>query len=504
MNDRESGQGVDDIDAMPIPRNRCVSVVHILKLLSARSEGRMSVSEFADALSSLAVGAYDAKTMMLYRASTAGLAEPIRCPSLHSGGIKRSDVIVELYNLRFWDEPDATLRINGDEVDPRDILVEKRTGLEIARHLWRFAFPDDERVIDTTTLTSQEEAEAEYRRLERELTNKLINSAKEEPAFIISALCGAILKRDDAHCKLFGPWINDGTVRIYGDLARMALHKIDGKTACDPVAEYWRLTDWAMDHAPTPREPFFERYNVRSPVDLIYLMLRELEGQRFFGEAIRLVMAYVYEGVPVYRARPDGTYEELERDSPDMQAMRYLGQSDMCVNAGLSMFPSIMRPEYHFKASDFAAYAVFFHGGAPDGEEALNVLRDNYRRYIGASDYSATTTSPGAIQDEVRRLERELAAARNELVEARNAKAASPASRWPWGEYTTPALDALAEIGREHFGPGIKRDPPPAKAFTRYGLTAEESHAKVLAGIFKEQSALNKKIRATAAKSGRK
>jgi len=511
MTDKKINQDGRDIDAKPIPRDCCTSVVNILECLAARSEGRMTVPEFADALSSSTVGAYDGGAMMLYHGNTAGLVEPIQYSSLDSGRTKRADIILELYNCHFWDDPGATLRINGDETNLRDVLVETTVGVEIARRLWKFAFPDDGRVINKITLMSPEEVDAEHDRLrdehlklERQVTDMLLETCRERPLFVIASLCSAILKTDDKACELFEPWVGDGDGRIYGDLARTALHRIQAKSACDKTAKYWRLRDWAMDHAPIPREPYFDRYNIRSPREFINVLLRELEGERFFGEAIRLVMVYIYEGVPVYRARRDGTYEEVERESPDVQAMRYLGQTGMCADAGLSMFPDIMRPEYYFKASDFAAYAIFFHGGAPDGEEALNVLRENYRRYIGANDYNASGQSASAAEEEVGRLKRELATTRNELAEARNMKATGSTMSWPWGEYTTPALDALADIGREHFGSGVRHDPPAAKAFAKYGLKPEESHAKVLAGIFKDQSALNRKIRARGVNSGRK
>src|SRR5690348_3224571 len=120
MTDNKIDQDSSDIDAKPIPRDRCTSVINMLERLSAQSDGRISVSEFADALTSHSVGAYDAETMMLYSGSTGRLAEPIQFSDLESGRAGREGILVELYNVRVWDDPDAMLRSNGVETDPRE------------------------------------------------------------------------------------------------------------------------------------------------------------------------------------------------------------------------------------------------------------------------------------------------------------------------------------------------------------------------------------------------
>lgn len=109
-----------------------------------------------------------------------------------------------------------------------------------------------------------------------------------------------------------------------------------------------------------------------------------------------------------------------------------------------------------------------------------------------------------ALKVEVERLNRELTEARvAPAKEPPSAEKAQPA-RWPWGEYTTPALETIARVGCAHFGPTGNRKAPRAKDFSKHGLTnPEDRDAKTLAAIFNQGSALNGKIRPGATNKSR-
>lgn len=150
VSDISLGQDVDGAlteRARPLPRSRLVSIVGILKAIARISEGTLTVAELADAIHSRA---YDGDTMMLYRGGGYGLAEPITGNPLdeNSGYNERVGIVCELFNVRFWDDPKATI----SHTDARDFLVLRKDGVEIARRLWKFFYPNRELAIDESNL----------------------------------------------------------------------------------------------------------------------------------------------------------------------------------------------------------------------------------------------------------------------------------------------------------------------------------------------------------------
>lgn len=142
--------------AKPQPQSRLVSIVSILRKVAELSQGELTVSELADALTSSAFNVYDADTMMLYPRMSSGLAEPINSqyrPDKVTGYNWRMDIICEIYNSGFWNNPDATILARPyGRIDVHDLLVLKDDGVEIARRLWRLFYPNQEMTIDESVI----------------------------------------------------------------------------------------------------------------------------------------------------------------------------------------------------------------------------------------------------------------------------------------------------------------------------------------------------------------
>lgn len=103
------------------------------------------------------------------------------------------------------------------------------------------------------------------------------------------------------------------------------------------------------------------------------------------------------------------------------------------------------------------------------------------------------------LKDKLARLtvERDMVIKQRQKVEQGEKVEDAQSSRWPWGEYTTPALDALAEVAGKYCGPDNTDPHPPAKEFSRFGLAKDDDRdAKVMAAILNRGSALNARITA--------
>ena len=134
------------------PKSRLVSIVSILRKVAELSQGEITVAELADALASSASKAYDGDTMMLYPGGGSGLAEPINSPyrpDKVTGYNWHVEIICEIYNSRFWENPGATIMARPyGRIDVENLLVLKDDGVEIARRLWRFFYPNQKMTID--------------------------------------------------------------------------------------------------------------------------------------------------------------------------------------------------------------------------------------------------------------------------------------------------------------------------------------------------------------------
>lgn len=137
----------------PQPKSRLVSIASILRKVAELSEGELTVGELADALT---CSAYDALTMMLYSNGGSGLAEPLNSqyrPDKTTGFNWRADTIHELYKSHFWDNPGTSmLTYPHGRIDAENLLVLKDDGVEIARRLWKFFYPNQEKVMDISRI----------------------------------------------------------------------------------------------------------------------------------------------------------------------------------------------------------------------------------------------------------------------------------------------------------------------------------------------------------------
>ena len=134
-----------------MPKSRLVSLVGIVQAVSGISEGKLTIPEVADALSTV----YDGDTMMIYEGGGYGLAPPVIGNPLdeHSGYKQRVDTVAEIYNSHFWD---GSYAIHG-RVKLSNYMVLSEDAVVIAQRLWRFFFPRQEREIDVAELVSAEQ-----------------------------------------------------------------------------------------------------------------------------------------------------------------------------------------------------------------------------------------------------------------------------------------------------------------------------------------------------------
>lgn len=152
MMEQELNEAAADL-AKPQPKSRLISIVSILREVAELSEGELTVGELADALAFGASKAYDGDTMMLYPGGGHGLAEPILGDPRHCGYNERGDIICELYNSEFWNKPDATILARPyGRIDVERLLVLKDDGVEVARRLWQFFYPNQEKAIDISRI----------------------------------------------------------------------------------------------------------------------------------------------------------------------------------------------------------------------------------------------------------------------------------------------------------------------------------------------------------------
>ena len=125
-----------------MPRSRLVSLVRLVETLAEASGGRALVPELADALTSVRGG----DDWMLYAAAGPGLADGIDDFAYEEfGGYNaRGDVLCELMNCRFWENPEATIR----EVAATKIMMLRDDATNLAERLWTMFFPGEERSIE--------------------------------------------------------------------------------------------------------------------------------------------------------------------------------------------------------------------------------------------------------------------------------------------------------------------------------------------------------------------
>jgi hypothetical protein len=118
-----------------LPKSRLVSVVQLIEWFAQKSDNAASVQEVADAIGKL----YDGDSMALFDGSGYGLAEPIGSDRLGDeiGYNYRVDTVSDLFNSRFWINPNANIR----HLNARDILVRVEDAQSLAQSLWFFFFP---------------------------------------------------------------------------------------------------------------------------------------------------------------------------------------------------------------------------------------------------------------------------------------------------------------------------------------------------------------------------
>lgn len=129
--------------AEPKPRHQLVSIVRVVAAFNAVSGRLASIAEINDML----VNHFDCDNIV-YRGIGYGLADAYDGSEVsadeHSGYHQRQHLILDLYNGRYWDRPDAVIHVRGDNCDPEELLMTRKYAKVLVHELWnRFGFDED-------------------------------------------------------------------------------------------------------------------------------------------------------------------------------------------------------------------------------------------------------------------------------------------------------------------------------------------------------------------------
>lgn len=256
--------------------------------------------------------------------------------------------------------------------------------------------------------TQTEDLEAKTYEQWKENMELLRRVIDEKPDEVMLMLCDLALEEKEGEDVL-------GLSKIYRDVASVIRHKLTGEVACRKESEFWNLTDFLRDEAPSPHIYGFNIFNKPcfqwTPRGGVFTRppgINEI-AKFFFGDSferslhhpIACICRMVFEGVPVNRRDEKGVFERLPFDHPDVVLMACLGRDSMTVDT--VSFPSWIK-NYWFRSSDVAAHKIFFNG-VEWGEErdVVDTLRNSYHRHIFPNGIPATT-----IHEEKLVLEREV------------------------------------------------------------------------------------------------
>jgi hypothetical protein len=130
----------DILDSMrditpPMPRSRLMSITATIAAISDWSDGKATIPELTEALTTC----FDCNTM-IYVGRGYGLAEAIDGSLFneYSGYFERKAILTGLFNVRYWDHPDATVQ----QSSVNDFLVLKHDGVILAQRLWEMFFSE--------------------------------------------------------------------------------------------------------------------------------------------------------------------------------------------------------------------------------------------------------------------------------------------------------------------------------------------------------------------------
>ncbi len=149
------GEVTLDDPQRPLPRSELLSITSIVRAVAQVSEGKLTVAEVAHALTHNKV--YDGD-IMIYWGGSNGLAEPIigNSRDKNSGYNQRSDIVCELSNCcSYWDAGATILVRPYGRTDTRYLFVSQEDGIKIARRLWQFFYPNQEKAIDISRITEE-------------------------------------------------------------------------------------------------------------------------------------------------------------------------------------------------------------------------------------------------------------------------------------------------------------------------------------------------------------
>lgn len=131
--------------AEPKPRHQLVSIVRVVDAFSIVSERRASIAEINDVL----VSHFDCDNM-LYRGIGYGLADAYdgrEFKEADDGYHQRQEIILDLYNSKYWERPEAIISNmfdREDPCDPEEVLMTRKYAKVLVQDLWqRFGFDED-------------------------------------------------------------------------------------------------------------------------------------------------------------------------------------------------------------------------------------------------------------------------------------------------------------------------------------------------------------------------
>jgi hypothetical protein len=187
---------------------------------------------------------------------------------------------------------------------------------------------------------------------------------------------------------------SDADGRIWGDLARAALARLDleptrgASVAPDETDEFIALKDWIARRF-HPRRVHSNEFTERELLELqASFYFQKIEED--FGLTVGWVCEKVYHGIPLYEQSPTGSYLPIPFNHEDCIYLSKKGEH-------LDWRPESSYPywakRYFLKQQHLVVYDIFYGGAdkSPDAE-TVNVLRASFRREIGFSAEDATMT----------------------------------------------------------------------------------------------------------------
>lgn len=132
----------------PMPKTVLVSITDLIEWLALAAGHRVSVPELADALSRT----YDGDAIALFDGGGYGLASVMGDGLGDVPGYNyRVDTVADIYNSRYWNIPNATVR----KMPVRDIMITRTDAFSLATLLWEFFFPGTKLTTDFSVFSHE-------------------------------------------------------------------------------------------------------------------------------------------------------------------------------------------------------------------------------------------------------------------------------------------------------------------------------------------------------------